>query len=426
MSNIKIALCGDLFISKRFPEKGVGGIWNELCEHECRFGNLETTIHRREGYPAAFPGGGYAMADPNCLIDLKNLGFNLFSTANNHSMDYSCNGLLATIKYMDECGLSYAGTGKNLADACHPAYYECRDGRVGLIAVTSSFHDSYMAGPQNEEMMGRPGVNPLRFNSVYELDDERFDVLEGILQDTGINNQVKYGEKLGYDTKLDNLRIGTSYYRFQRGRKCAKHTTPNEVDLKRTLDTIKDMRNYTDVIIVSVHSHQFDGDDLTNTPEFVQLFSKRCIDAGANVIVCHGPHVLRGIEVYNKGIIFYSLGNFIFQNELVSYLPEELYWRYRMTRQTATGPGALFEKRSKGGSTGLKQEPDVWRSMMVSMTFNEDKTDFKLIPVSISTKTGWPEISDDISILDKVKQMSANYNTCVEIDVCRKYAVVKY
>ena len=97
-----------------------------------------------------------------------------------------------------------------------------------------------------------------------------------------------------------------------------------------------------------------------------------------------------------------------------------------MTRQTATGPGSLFEKRSKGGTAGLKQEPDIWRSMMVSMTFNEDKAEIKLIPIYISAKTGWPEISDDISILDKVKQMSANYNTFVEIDVQRKYAVVKY
>ena len=39
------------------------------------------------------------------------------------------------------------------------------------------------------------------------------------------------------------------------------------------------------------------------------------IDAGADVVVGHGPHVLRGIEIYKGKPIFYSLANFMFQNE---------------------------------------------------------------------------------------------------------------
>lgn len=41
------------------------------------------------------------------------------------------------------------------------------------------------------------------------------------------------------------------------------------------------------------------------------------IDAGAGVVVGHGPHVLRGIEVYKRRPIFYSLASFIFENDLV-------------------------------------------------------------------------------------------------------------
>lgn len=40
------------------------------------------------------------------------------------------------------------------------------------------------------------------------------------------------------------------------------------------------------------------------------------IDAAADVVVGHGPHVLRGIEVYKGRPIFYSLANFIFENDL--------------------------------------------------------------------------------------------------------------
>ncbi len=43
-----------------------------------------------------------------------------------------------------------------------------------------------------------------------------------------------------------------------------------------------------------------------------QEFARAAIDAGADVIIGHHPHVLRGIERYRRGIIFYSLGNFTF------------------------------------------------------------------------------------------------------------------
>ncbi len=36
------------------------------------------------------------------------------------------------------------------------------------------------------------------------------------------------------------------------------------------------------------------------------------IDAGASLVLGHHPHVLQPVEVYNGGIIFYSLGNFVF------------------------------------------------------------------------------------------------------------------
>jgi poly-gamma-glutamate capsule biosynthesis protein CapA/YwtB (metallophosphatase superfamily) len=39
------------------------------------------------------------------------------------------------------------------------------------------------------------------------------------------------------------------------------------------------------------------------------------IDAGAAVVTASGPHVLRGIEIYNGKPILYGLGNFIFENE---------------------------------------------------------------------------------------------------------------
>ena len=51
------------------------------------------------------------------------------------------------------------------------------------------------------------------------------------------------------------------------------------------------------------------------------------IDQGADLFAGHGPHFLRGIEIYKNRPIFYSLGNFIFQNGTWNYsgiIPENL------------------------------------------------------------------------------------------------------
>ncbi len=62
-------------------------------------------------------------------------------------------------------------------------------------------------------------------------------------------------------------------------------------------------------IVVSLHW----GDEYLNYPSPAQVrFARGLIDAGANLILGHHPHVLQGVEQYGSGLIAYSLGNFIF------------------------------------------------------------------------------------------------------------------
>ena len=77
--------------------------------------------------------------------------------------------------------------------------------------------------------------------------------------------------------------------------------------------------------MVSIHSHQMTGEDKESPAQFLQTFAKACIDAGASVILGHGPHILRGIELYKDGIIFYSLGNFLFENDTTTHQPADFY-----------------------------------------------------------------------------------------------------
>lgn len=412
---ITLALTGDVMLAKGLPKvrrREISEVSNFLNRHECTIGNLETTIHDGEGIPEAFPGGGWAMAPSSTLRDLTNFGFNVFACANNHAMDYGQTGLLSTIRNLKANNIPYAGIGANLSEASQPAYYDCENGRISLISITSSFHDSYLAGPQNQDMKGRPGVNPLRHTAVYELCPEDFNILVRIASESGINSYHAQAIKEGYITSgCDTFKFGG--FTFREGTTGIMHTSPLKADLIRTLSTIKDAKNMSDICVVSVHGHQF-SDSKDNSPEFLESFAKACIDSGANVVFCHGPHLLRGIECYSNGIIFYGLGNFILQQDQMALLPEEYYQRYGFTRQEAYGPSEAYLRQSANNTRGLNADKRAWQSVIVGMEFSDNEIHVTLQPVHLD-RYGIPCITSDDSILQRIAQLSKPYNTHINI-----------
>ena len=142
MEKTTFIAAGDAFITRRLPEGGYPGfaaLQQTIKAHDVRFLNLESTFHDREGIPAVESGGTWAMSDPRTLDDIASYGFNLYNTANNHSGDYSCGGVLATMKYLRERDMVFAGTGATLREAAAPAYLETPNGRVALISVNTTF-----------------------------------------------------------------------------------------------------------------------------------------------------------------------------------------------------------------------------------------------------------------------------------------------
>ncbi len=69
------------------------------------------------------------------------------------------------------------------------------------------------------------------------------------------------------------------------------------------------MRKHADVVIVSIHH----GTEYMTRPNQAQIaFAHAAIDAGATLVIGHHPHVVQPQEKYKGGLIFYSLGNFVF------------------------------------------------------------------------------------------------------------------
>lgn len=83
-----------------------------------------------------------------------------------------------------------------------------------------------------------------------------------------------------------------------------------------TLETVKgdvaQAKSQADIVVVSLHA----GEEYTKEPtDFQKKFAQIAIDAGADLVVGHHPHVAQPVEQYNNGWIAYSLGNFIFDQD---------------------------------------------------------------------------------------------------------------
>lgn len=81
------------------------------------------------------------------------------------------------------------------------------------------------------------------------------------------------------------------------------------VDMKAGLTLVKEAKNTADFVIVNIHW----GEEyalVSNTRQ--RTLAHTLIDAGVDMVIGHHPHVVEEIEIYNKKPIFYSLGNFIF------------------------------------------------------------------------------------------------------------------
>jgi poly-gamma-glutamate capsule biosynthesis protein CapA/YwtB (metallophosphatase superfamily) len=92
-------------------------------------------------------------------------------------------------------------------------------------------------------------------------------------------------------------------------------------DIDVAQEIVKKLKAENDIVIVSFHggtegrsaTHIFNVNEkfLNEDRGNVMKFSRSVIDAGADLVIGHGPHVLRSLEVYKGRFIAYSLGNFL-------------------------------------------------------------------------------------------------------------------
>jgi poly-gamma-glutamate synthesis protein (capsule biosynthesis protein) len=195
--------------------------------------------------------------------------------------------------------------------------------------------------------------------------------------------------------------------------------TLHPADERRILGEIRNAAKLADFVIVTSHSHEpSNASDVP--PAWLVEFTHKCLEAGATAYVVHGPHQLRGVEIYRGKPVFYSLGNFVFQNETTDPIPADGY------EELGLGDTALAgdhdDARFRGGTTGFPASPIWYESVIAVPTFKGTRlTDLKLFPIDLAQKAprsqrGTPRLADEPTgrrIIERLARQSAAFGTTI-------------
>lgn len=412
-----LAAVGDAIINRRILPFDVPGdprfrdMATIIRDADAAFLNLEQSVFRMSeftGWPEVENGGNWEVGPPEVLDDLKALGFDLMNRANNHATDYGVEGLKLTNQLLDRLGIVHAGTGLTLGQASRPGYLETPRGRIALIGLATTFTPMSRAGEARDDVGGRPGLSALRVDRRYEVDPATLTALRTMA--------TQIGGRVPDDPRAPLRVFGQT---FTPGTRNAVVEVVNARDQERILREVRNAARLADYVLVTSHSHE-PGNDAIEPPGWLRTFAKACLDAGATAYIVHGPHQLRGIEIYKDKPIFYSLGNFVFQNETIDPMPADHYELFDLPPTALAND--LYNARFKNGTTGFPSSSVWYESVVAVPTFRGARlTEIKLYPIELShraprSQRGTPRLADAATgrtILDRLTKQSAAFGTTI-------------
>ncbi|WP_069758150.1 CapA family protein [Streptomyces sp. LUP47B] len=293
------------------------GLLDLLRSADVTFGNFESTavdLTDFDGWPEAESGGSWLISTSRVPADLRRIGFDLMARANNHTTDWGVAGMRSTDRLLTEAGIVHAGTGDTLADARSPRFLTTPAGRVSLVSVASRFEPMSRAADPLGRVPGRPGVNALRTTRHVLVAAQRLREL-ALIRDALPPGSVR-ASVLAADRRDGTVTLFGTRYAAKPGPgphtdAVEFHFVVHESDRDEVLHAVRQAKQTSDFTIATMHTHE-PGNYSQEPPDFLPLIARETIDNGADAFLGHGPHQLRGIEVYRGRPIYYSLGNFIF------------------------------------------------------------------------------------------------------------------
>ena len=379
-----------------------------LREADVTYGNFETSVFDLatfKGAPQAESGGTWMLGHPATVPDVANMGFDIVSTSNNHATDWGVEGMLETLALLDAAKLVRAGTGRTMSEARAPGYLDARQGRVGLVSATSTFTRMTPAADPLGMVPGRPGANVIRTSRIGLVSENDLAVLRR-LSGAREGTPVRIDATTYRATPSPTDTITLSY-------------EANARDEQANLLSIRQAKQNGNFVIFSFHNHE-PGNWSQHPPAFTVDFARRAIDAGADAFIAHGPHQLRGIEIYNGKPIYYSLANFAMMNNSLDDVPADMYDQFGVTPGDVTTP-ELLQARNRATFS----DPNLYESVIAQNHYVDGRLrEIRLYPIDLGVNAtgaerGVPRMADATigrRILERLQRLSEPLGTRITIE----------
>ncbi|SEH44980.1 CapA family protein [Fructobacillus pseudoficulneus] len=427
---MKLILFGDMLFSSRNLAKRLDQqLVNKISSADASFANAEFTTPEADKTVAA--GRGYVTAvRPEALKELENLQVNLVSFANNHSGDFGIAGMKDTLAAAKKHNLIASGLAPSLDEARLAQFYDTESERVAFISLTATRADVFKASNAGNGVPARVGVNPLRWHEVYQVNEDEFDQIKQISNHLGLTASNAQGRVVEGWSELtsDQFQFGSLFEKnllFKRGQETKFKTEANQEDIENLQKSIEDAKKRSDFVFVDVHTHEgVDGNWYADEPaDFFVDAAHKAIDAGANIVIGHGAHFMRGAEEYKGKLIFYNLGSLIMEFEAGnSIIPPEMYEAYGLPSNSK--PSDLHGKRTfdaDGAFIGFGADRKFSQNIGVEISIpKNEEPKVKLIPLDLGLNRenpvlrGLPKIADQqeaLNILNRLNELSSAFQT---------------
>jgi len=252
-SSLDLLFTGDLVLDEPNPDHWLGGIAPAIQAADVAIGHLEVPhSHRGTELKGDVPAPG---ADPAHIAALKRAGFAAVSLAGNHITDLGAAGIADTREFLAKSNIAFTGAGATLVEASTPALLECDGRTIGLLSFNCVGPEASWAAAD------RAGCAYVRIETAD-------------------------GKPIAPSARLEHI---------------------NGQSLCEMQQAIAELRARADIVIVALHK------GIVHTPAtlapYERALSHAAIDAGADIVVGHHAHIVRGLEMYRGKPIFHGLGN---------------------------------------------------------------------------------------------------------------------
>lgn len=265
-ANWSLGAVGDVFVNRGDPQHAFRHCAPVLRSIDLVFGNCEGAYTDAPHYaPSA---GWRVVSGTGNALGLREAGFHVMACANNHSLDAGHEGLAHTLAVLRKQGIHTVGAGYDALEACRPAVVEQSGLKIGFLAYSSVYQAGYEARP------GVPGIAAMRIHSHYYIPDwDAYGMVE-----PGVTPQVR--------------------------------TFAYPEDVSTLQSAIAKAREFCDAVVVSFHWGTARIPAVLT--DYETTLGRAAIDSGADIVLGHHHHFLRGIELYKGRPIYYGLGHFVF------------------------------------------------------------------------------------------------------------------